>query len=487
MNFVFFFPDEMSASTVSCYGHPHVQMPNYDRIAGEGVRFDQCIVQNPVCSPSRCCLFTGTYPHNRGHRTLWHLLRPDEPSMFRYLKEAGYDIAWYGKNDLYSREYLDEVCCDIAEKRAAQFNPIGKNSRKNAFELGDEGYYSFLFEPGQGEPGQEGVPVDPPIRQAIDFLQNRKPGDRPFFLYLPTSLPHPPYTVFEKFYNLYDPDQVGKDLFPQAQGKPEYERYIRQYRNLDNLPESVLKKINAVYLGMNSYVDAMLGLLDRTLEQTGLAEDTVLIISSDHGDWHGLRRLVEKWPNAMDDELVRVPLMIRAPGGKRGHVVTEQVEMFDIMPTVLELAGIPCTHTHFAHSLVPQIQGAPGDPGRVAFCEGGYDTHEPNCSEWYSGRTTGLEVPGNIYYPKMLQQHEQPQTVCRTVMARTSEYKLVRRTSGDNEFYHLSQDPGELHNLYGDPAYAAQKAELETVLLDWYLKTSDTVPYGDDDRNFGTP
>jgi arylsulfatase A-like enzyme len=117
MNFVFFFPDEMKASSVSCYGNEHVKMPNYDRLAKEGVRFDNCIVQNPVCTPSRCCLMTGRYVHNGGHRTLWHLLRSNEPSLFRYLKNSGYDIGWYGKNDLYSQEYLNEICEDIDEKR----------------------------------------------------------------------------------------------------------------------------------------------------------------------------------------------------------------------------------------------------------------------------------------------------------------------------------------------------------------------------------
>ncbi|MCD6519712.1 MAG: sulfatase-like hydrolase/transferase, partial [Anaerolineae bacterium] len=106
MNFIFFFPDEMRAESVSCYGHPLVKMPNYDRLAAEGVRFDQCHVQHPVCSPSRCSLMTGWYPHVAGHRTLWHLLRPHEPSLFRYLKEAGYHIEWHGKNDLYAINYF---------------------------------------------------------------------------------------------------------------------------------------------------------------------------------------------------------------------------------------------------------------------------------------------------------------------------------------------------------------------------------------------
>ena len=488
MNFVFFFPDEMSASTVSCYGHPHVKMPNYDKACKEGVRFDQCIVQNPVCSPSRACLFTGTYPHNSGHRTLWHLLRPHEPSMFRYLKNAGYDIAWFGKNDLYSREYLDEVCSDIMIKRAGKEpEPSlcckGVSSGKNQYAFGQDGYYSFLYQPST--PDAETVPVTKEIGRAIDFLQQRKKGDKPFFLYLPIGLPHPPYTILKHYYNMYDPKTVGENLFPDAQGKPSYEEFIRKYRSLDKLPDEVFEKINAVYLGMNSYVDYLLGLIQQTLSKTGLEEETTLIISSDHEDWHGKRRLVEKWPNAMDDELVHVPLIIRAPGNQKGHVVKTQTELFDIMPTVLELADIPCEHTHFAQSLVPQLHGDTGDKERIVFCEGGYDQHEPHCSEGYPKRTAEYDAPENIYYPKHLQQLEHPETVCRTVMARSSAYKLILRTSGENEFYDLTADPDECRNRYSDPTLCSQREFLKNKLLNWYLKTADTVPVGDDDRQFG--
>ena len=81
--------------------------------------------------------------------------------------------------------------------------------------------------------------------------------------------------------------------------------------------------------------------------------------------------LVEKWPNAMDDDIVRVPLLIKTPNGARGHVVNEQVELLDIMATVLELAGIKAEHPHFSQSLVPQLSGSPGDKDRAVFCEGG--------------------------------------------------------------------------------------------------------------------
>lgn len=491
MNFVFFFPDEMRASSVSCYGNKTVKMPNYDRLAQEGVRFDNCIVQNPVCSPSRCCLMTGLYVHNLGHRTLWHLLRPHEPSLFRYLKNAGYDIQWYGKNDLYSQEYLEEICDDIDEKRNGYKSKTTKkvgliHGGKNPYTVEDPKYYSFLFEPLKHD-GEE-IVFDESIARAVDFLENRKEEDKPFMLFLPTSMPHPPYNALEEFHNMYDADQLIDEIIgnEEASGKPSFVELIRKYRNLDKLDPKLFAKIYAIYLGMNSYVDLMLGQLLDTLDKTGLSSNTTIIVSSDHGDWAGDYGLVEKWPNAMDDDMVRVPLLIKTPDSKAGHVVKEQVELFDIMATVLEFAGIKAEHTHFAQSLVPQLLGAPGDPDRVVFCEGGYDIHEPNCFEGYPRgyKAVNLMDPVNIYYPKALQQQEQPQSVCRTTMIRTLDYKLIRRTSGENELYDLKNDPKELKNLYNEPEYNSIKLELEGKMLDWYIRTSDVVPLNDDPRGF---
>lgn len=494
MNYVFFFPDEMRANSVSCYGNRHVKMPNYDRLARQGVLFENCIVQNPVCSPSRCCLFQGQYVHNKGHRTLWHLLRKEEPNMFRYLKDSGYGIAWYGKNDLFSQDCLEEICTDIDQKRNGYDTlPSHKTGMvckgNNPHQPEDPEFYSFLYDPIHTEMNE--LLWDENVARGIDFIKSRKKTDKPFFLYLPLTMPHPPYNALEQYYNMYDPNEVGEDMiWPEdTKNKPEFMELIRRYRRLDDMDRSVLKKIYAVYLGMNSYVDQMLGGILDALEEQDMMDDTMIIVSSDHGDWAGNYGLVEKWPNAMDDNIVRVPLIVKAPGNCSGHVVSEQVELFDIMPTVLETAGIEPMHTHFGKSLLPQLQGEKGDPERTVFCEGGYDTFEPHCSEAYEGelhakRNIAMRSPENIYYPKILQQKEHPESVCRTVMIRTLKYKYVQRTSGDNELYDLINDPQELHNCYGEKEYAAIQQELKEQLLMWYLKTSDTVPYVDDPRGF---
>ena len=472
MNFVFFIPDEMRAESVSCYGHPLVQMPNYDRLTAEGTRFDQCHVQHTVCSPSRCSLMTGWYPHVSGHRTLWHLLRPHEPSLFRYLKQAGYHIEWYGKNDLYSQAYFPGVVDRYAD-------PGGGHAGSNVFQPNEPGYYSFLYEPFPGKPEETGDMRR--VQAGIDFLRDHARASEPFVLYLPLSLPHPPYACPQPFHDMVDPADIPPLRPANLPDKPDYFDLIRRYRRLDEVPDEVFAQIQAVYLGSNSYVDWMLGQLLAALDETGLAENTCVIVTSDHGDWAGDYGLVEKWPSALDDTLTRVPLIIRAPNGAAGHVVDEPVEFFDIMATVLDLAGVEAQHTHFAQSLVPQLGGAPGDADRAVFAEGGYDPHEPHAFEGRANDGIFREVT-HIYYPKGIQQQEHPESVCRAVMMRTLDYKLVRRPLGVSELYDLRTDPRELRNVYADPAYAAIRAHMEAGLLDWTIRTADVVPVGEDPR-----
>lgn len=488
MNFVFFFPDEMRAESLGCYGHPAVKTPNLDRLAEEGVRFDQCHVQNPVCSPSRCSLMTGLYPHSSGHRTLWHLLRPHEPSLFRYLKEQGYRIKWFGKNHLYNDEYLQEILGDeaylTAEDKRKSFQ--GDLAVGNPYDPEDPRYYSFLLETDSNQP-QGRTETELHIEKAIRFLNSDEAKEQPFIVFLPTLMPHAPYVVPEPYYSMYDPNQLPP-LRPEGlPGKPSYHALIRSYRRLDQIKDDTLKKIQAVYLGMISHVDAVFGDLMKAIADNGLDDSTTVIVSSDHGDYAGDYGLVEKWPNGMEDCLTRVPLIIRSPGCKSGHVVREQVELFDVMPTVLELAGTQAAHDHFARSLVPQLAGEAGDPQRAVFAEGGYNKREPHCFEgdpvrdaWFANN------PASYYWPKARQQQEHPDSVCRTTMMRTRQYKLIRRTDDVNELYDLEQDPLELHNVYDHPEYSEIRREMERRMLEWYLETSDVVPRNSDPGMFLT-
>ncbi|MDQ3702332.1 MAG: sulfatase-like hydrolase/transferase [Chloroflexota bacterium] len=480
MNFVFFIPDELRAESVGCYGNPLARTPNIDRLAAGGTRFDQCHVQHTVCTPSRCSFTTGWYPHVRGHRTLWHMLRPDEPNLLRSLKEAGYDVHWGGKNDLLAPESFPLAVSDYR---------LGDRSRRATgavahgdppYDRDDPRYYSFLYEPLAG--GLEAVPDFRNVDGAVELLRSRP--REPFAIYLPLSFPHCPYHAPEPYHSMISPDAVPALRPPDLPGKPDFHRLIRETRRLDRLDESFFRRLHAVYLGMIAVTDALLGMLLDALEETGHDADTAVFLFSDHGDWAGDYGLVEKWPSALDDVLTRVPLVGRVPdaGTARGHVVREPVELFDVMATALDLAGVPARHTHFARSLVPQLRGAPGDAERAVFSEGGYDPHEPHAFE---GRATSgalFRDESHIYYPKGRLQQDHPRSVCRAVSLRTTTHKLVRRPLGTSELYDLQQDPRELRNVYGQAEHAAVQQALEGRLLDWLIHTSDVVPLDENPR-----
>ncbi|MFW5745741.1 MAG: sulfatase-like hydrolase/transferase [Spirochaetota bacterium] len=478
MNFVIINPDEWRGDYAGCYGHPLVKTPNLDRLAAEGTRFDNCFVQHTVCSPSRCSFVTGWYPHVAGHRDLTHLLRTDEPNMFKYLRNAGYEVAWFGKNDMLSQASFRESV-DFYDSYRGFLPP----TIRNAFEFGEPGYYSFLYEP---TPGTIDDHVDAlEVAAGIEYLEKGRNLEKPFCLFLPLVTPHCPFTAPEPYHSMYSPDDVPPLRAPVEEGKPGFYRRIRETRALDRTSEETFRKLNAVYLGTITLIDELIGRVLDALDRLGLADTTTVLVYSDHGEWAGDFGLVEKWSSGLDDPLTRVPFVVRTPGGKAGHVVAEPVEMFDQMATVLELAGVKAQHTHFARSLVPQLRGAPGDPDRAVFAEGGKGMHEPHVfeanptdSDWHETRDKG-----NIYYPKLALQHDEPETDTRCTMIRTMTHKLVRRAeSGEHELYDLTADPQEMHNRYGDPAYAEVQRELETRMLDWYVRTSDVTPFDTDPR-----
>ncbi len=472
-NLILYMADELRAESIGCYGHPLVKTPNIDRMAREGVRFEQCHVQNPVCGPSRCSFATGWPVHVRGHRSLYYALHPDEPNLFRYLKEGGYDVYWFGKNDLLA---TDSFASSVtrAESRSP-LNPVtGGYTGSNPYRQNDPLFYSFLREK---LPDRRKTADYANLQAAIEILQRSNP--RPFCIYLPLSYPHAPYAAPEDFHDMYRPADLPP-LRPAALPRqPRFHSALRKRMGLDRLQDADFRKVQAVYLGMVSYTDWLLGELTDALARTNHTNDTALFFFSDHGDFAGDYGLVEKWPNGMNDPLTRVPLLARVPGCRPGHVTREIVEQYDVMATCLDLAGIQARHTHFARSLLPQIGGQASDARRAAFAEGGYNINEPQCFEPLAQFTD----PTNPYHPKVALQNEQPETITRTTMIRTPRHKLIYRPDDQSELYDLEADPRELHNVYGEESYGAVQGQLLQQVLDWYVRTSDVAPREHDPRS----
>lgn len=460
MNFILFMPDTLRAESVGCYGNDLVATPNMDRLAGEGVRFEQCHVQHPACVGSRCSLMSGWYPHVMGHRSQQRALHQTEPNLFRYLKNAGYDIRMYGRNHALNKA----SCTDSTTEGAQGYSETHEYG--NAYQMGDPEYYSFLYK-AHNRPEKE-LGDYKKIQHGIEFLQSEH--TQPFLLQLNLDQPHPPYYAPAEFHNRVDPDLIT-DLRPyDLPNRPCYHEGIRRYRNLDDVDDAILRKVNAVYLGQISWIDTLLGRILRTLKETGLDRDTMVIVFSDHGDYAGDHGLVEKWSSGMEDVLTRIPLIVRMPQGADNLVIEDPVEMLDLFATIMECAGLEANHPHFSTSLLPQLKGAPYTPKPFVFCEGGFGLNETHLLE---GGTNYAEAPDDIYFPKFHLQHEEPVSIARAVMMRNKDYKLVYRPEDVCEFYDLRKDPRELDNCYGKPETRQQQQTMESELLKWLVTTSD--------------
>lgn len=463
-NIVLYVPDEMRADALSCYGNPVTRAPNFDRLAAEGTRFENCHVQFPVCGASRCSFLTGWPTSVRGHRSLYYFLRPDEPNLFRYLKDAGYDVIWLGKNDAFA---ADTFHSSVTVWKSGALAPTGAAAEPVNL---TPGVTSMLLPPDGDRRSTNDYSL---VQEAIRILGQRE-SERPVCIFLALFNPHPPYSAPADFYHMYRAQDLPVLIPPGGALRPNFHKAMREAYGLDRLSVEKLRQVRAVYYGQVSYSDWLLGELMEAMQRTGRDKDTALIAFSDHGDYAGDYGLVEKWPSGLEDCLTRVPMIVRIPGGVPGIVAPDMVEAFDIVQTCLELAGTRASHTHFSRSLLPQAMGKGGDPQRAAFTEAGYNTYEPQAFEPF--------IAG-LYEPKTRLQNEHPETVTRAASVRTQTHKLIVRPNGQSELYDCVRDPGMRENLFGESSVAAAQTGLQARLLNWYINTSGIAPMDKDGRD----
>lgn len=469
LNFLLFMPETLRADAIGCFGNKVVNTPFIDQLASEGIAFRKAFVQHTVCSPSRCSIFTGWYPHTNAHRTLTYLLQPHERSLFRDLKEAGYYVQVFGKNDLLAQEsiplHVDSVELIVKpEVHSFPLHPPWPPEHKY--------YKSFYY----GEkPSTFSKDFDwACIESACRFLEN--PPQEPFCLFLPLSLCHPPYYVEEPYFSMYEPSIVDPLIPADFRNKRIFMELLHKVHGIDKLNEWDLRKIRATYYGMVTKLDDMFGKVMETLRKTGLYDNTVVIFFSDHGDYTGDYGLVEKWWTGFQDCLIRVPLIIRVPGLPENKVIESLVEMLDLYPTVLELAGIEPKHSHFGKSLIPLIEGKIESSRDAVFAEGGHNSDEEHCFE---------PILEGIYYEKtMLPRKYSPKVFAKSIMIRTEEFKYIYCPGDTDEFYDLRKDPKEVINIISNPEVKPIVDSLKERLLRWMLDTVDAVPFKWDKRGF---
>lgn len=424
-NIVFIYGEGHRADCLSVAGHPIVKTPHQDRIAKEGVRFENAFCTNALCAPARSSVLTGMYSKSTGALGNNDLDKPlDVPYFTDMLRDAGYDIALVGK------AHCRAGAADRNWDYYFAFNDAVAN------------YYEPKFFEGRGaQMGPEttyyGYADDIVMDKAIAWLQ--EPREKPFCLLFWPMTPHAPFYRPRRHLDLYNgvvipkPSTFDDDLkgWPgRSKAVVEAKNKIGTHVNPDGT-RSLEELCKDYYAGLVA-VDDMVGRLFSQLEAMGAMDDTAIVHSSDHGYFLGEFRMFDK--RLMYEPSIRVPMMIRYPKAiKAGSVRKEMVLDLDIAPTVLELAGVKPR---------PEMQGR----SMVNLANEG-DRHWRR--EWLYDY---YEYPGY----EDVRQHRG---------VRTERHKLMHfYTVNEWEMYDVARDPEEKENLYNRPEHTALQRELTAAL-----------------------
>lgn len=500
-----FNPDQWRGDVLGHLGNAAAVTPHLDRmVSKDAVSFGGSFCQNPISTPSRCSFMTGWYPHVRGHRSLLHMLRPDDPCLLKTLKDNGYYVWWGGKNDLVPAQHGFDVYCHVKYRDTpADHARWGCTRRRYPMimpeargEPGSDTYYSFMATPdGRLDKGNDPYYLTGDwcyTLAAIELIESwakRDDPDQPLCLYLPLDFPHVPFGVEEPYYSQIDPRKLPPRIPAPTSGgasggwfdKPRMLKEIHDRLNMSAWTEDRWDVLRATYYGMCARVDHQFGMVVEALKQADMYDDTAILFFADHGEYAGDYGLVEKNQNTFEDAIVRVPLIVKPPAGVPCNPGVRDVltELIDVPATVEALAGIKPQHTHFGRSLLPLITGDVTDHRDAVFCEGGHLIGEKHCRDYHRDDEMSPQHP---YWPRQYMQDQELPLVGKATMCRTRDFKYVRRLMEPDELYDLRQDPQELVNVAGEAAYAGVVRRLKRRMLRFYQETIDVVPHDFDLR-----
>lgn len=438
-NVVILHTDELVATMLGFAGDRVVRTPNIDALLRDGgIAFDNAYTCNGVCVPSRASLMTGRYPTAHGVVNNNIPLPPAEETLGRLFAGAGYATGYFGKTHfgwddgampaqgwqesfLWHGQYNEYLAQQGVPVRYPEKQPLNNRLRYwpvGASRIPLEHYF-------------EKVMAD----RAVDFIRRHRGG--PFLCFYAAVAPHGPFTPPAPYDTMYSPEAVTPPprFDDELDGKPPATvRWIRQ--NQLYLNDEELRIYLAAAYGLISLVDDCVGRVVAALREEGLYDDTLILFTSDHGDFGGRFGIIGKsWSSV--EHLMRVPLVLSMPGlrqaSRRTAALTDNT---DILPTLLDFAQVPVPAKTQGISLLPVVRGEKASVRDAAYAYGQFE---------YSGG--------------MMAQS----------MVRTGDWKLLRTQDGFAELYDLGRDPWERRNLALDAAHAATRAELERRLLDWHL------------------
>ncbi len=412
-NVLFVFADQLRSSSVGYAGQEAVRTPNIDAFAREGAIYRNAVSMLPVCGPFRGSLITGRTPTTTGLVINDIPLRTDEVSIAHCFKDAGYDTAYIGK------WHLD------GPNRPA---PVPPGPRRQGFDywMGanfEHNYNRSYFTDNKGDVQMwEGWDAKAQTSNAIEYLRNRD-GDTPFCLFLSWGPPHHPYRVVpQEYLDMYDPAAI--------QGRP----------NCPDVPREDLWG----YYAQTTFLDDQFQRLLDAIDGMGIADDTIIVFSSDHGDMHGSHGLYKKqWPW---NEAIKIPFVIRYPGKiQAGQAIDAPINVIDVMPTLLGLAGLPIPKGVEGIDLSPFLLGLRNDPPESVLIM--------NPCPFSIGDTRGHDQ-----FPDYKGQRLEYRGVI------TDRYTYVRTIDKPWLLYDNLEDPYQMTNLIDDAGHKDVQDHLENLM-----------------------
>lgn len=427
-NILFVFTDQQRSTALGCAGVENVRTPHLDAFAAQGTRFTRCISNTPVCTPARGTILTGTHVLTHQNVNNDKQIRTDLPTVARSLNDAGYRCGYVGKWHLGGSDRSEFI--PPGERRLG-FDDFWAACECNHSYFG--GFYQLDDDPTNR--WVDGYEPDHQTDLCIDYMKRCSEGDQPFCLFLSWGPPHDPYReVPRKYLDMYPPEDI--ELLPNV---PSIEKV--QELSFPGLPEVPdLRSDIAGYYAHMTALDDCWGRLMAALEEQGIADNTIVLFTSDHGDMLGSNGFQRK--GHPHRESANVPLLVRWPGHvPPGRVSGKPISLVDFAPTLLGLTGVEI----------------------------------PDCME---GRNNAAFVLGDDSAAAESVHHSYP--VCPAMFKYdawrgvvTERYTYARDINGPWVLFDDIEDPFQMTNLVDDPAHAGTLAEMERLLGEWLEYTND--------------
>ena len=509
MNILFIMYDQLRYDYLGCAGHPHLKTPNFDRVAAMGVRFTNVYVQSPICGASRMSFYTGRYTSSHGAQWNGFPLRVGELTLGDHLRSHGMDCWLLGKT------HMKADVQGMARLGLSPDSTIGARQAECGFDSwirddglwgqGPDGFYDEKRSPyneflkSKGYPSENpwadfanaGVDEDGDVASGWMFANADKPanireedsetpwltqktiefidemthrGSAPWCAHVSFIKPHWPYIVPAPYHDMYGPNHVpqpSRHSVEREDPQPVFGAYMENKIAQAFQRDDVRQKVIPAYMGLIKQCDDQLGVLLDHLEKTGRMDNTMIVLTSDHGDYLGDHWLGEK--DLFHEQSVKVPLIIYDPRASadatRGTTCDALVESIDLAATFVEAAGgqVP-DHILEGRSLMPWLRGETPDWRRFAISEFDYSPTQ-QCVK------LGLEPRD-----------------ARLFMVFDGRFKLMHAEGGFRPMlFDLETDPEEFHDLAKDDSHQAEIDRLYGYLAEWGRRLSQRVTKSDDD------